>query len=1220
MEDRSLNEVLAGFSQAAGVLNGENGTPSRPPLPPPRMQELVPPLPAPLPPPPPIRPVPVIPTPPALLPPLPPLPGMAPMPMQDPMGSAMSEGYNHVAYNTPRGSAFAQAARMHTLSSAPLPPPPPMPMTPVSTHGRMGHGGVDPLLPLDSMYRVPTYGNFNRGYDAAQYNASAIRQLQVGGDLAYQQYAGRAMLAAGGSMAGMAVGGLAGGYFGPRGALWGMQAGELVGGLAGMSDSASTFVGAAMRPVVDRRLEAMRIQGASQNFVLGGTQLDPLGRGLSAHGSQQLQEHLRTIAESSGGALNQADLGNIMSVSGDLGLLKDAQTADQIARTVKDITSVLGTFAKVTGDPDFRNNLEKIAELKRYGFSIHQSASVLKDLDAYGRASGQTVRQLMDGAAGAGASMFQGSGLTAGGGLVAGALASAQTRAATAAGSYTDIQKALYGGDTGITQALTSTQAAFISGPGQALLPYITKRGSNGIELDQDAIKRLSLGQVSYDEAIREGGARISGDSGYMQELLFKQRELLAEFDQKTGPMGTQSMIFAQARKMSEQTGMDMSTAMSAIVGRDNAQVMLTAAQDPEYWQNMLRQQQGELARRQYEAGEANTYRNRGTFGSSIIGAAHGVFGPESMGTYDRMSRWLASGDEDAQLASINQRRGRFDMSMRLSRVGTERRDRTLRGRSAGLGWDYQTTAGADLAGGYMGEDFARGYDTLTGSDAYLLDTYGTDNGWRLGLGTLEDAAKYGMSNQTHAERQSLVSDARTMQQAYLGMRTRSGDASISRARNLVASLMEQGMSETEANKSAARITSRVSGRIDRNLMGVDRTMSKDALRELVGAEVGEGVAGSLLANDDTVSAIMGLGAGGAMRQKDLEAQLDSLEAGAADTRLDSSMASVTDAQRNYEAVLRRQGMLDTGLFGSKMFQGGLSDMTDEQKRVERTIRENYNEDDMLALSIYGMQDSNKDMMSLVESGQISLEELERLKSRGEQIFRGEFGNSEDARNAVRGISAAQYTAMGDNVTVAGIRRMNAERMQAGDDLARAQATAQLSEVSQSLGLTSVRSQEEFARQIGGLRKGSDTYRRAVDRLGQDAVDRLQRAAEGGGQFTSEQLDEIEAATKNIVDPGAEGVTTQTKSYSEAFNKDIRTQKDMIEVTRAVAASFGDSSKKFSDAVDRFANVAGSTAAEGSQVRGDQAAVYGYAGLLATTGVGIPAAALIAAANYTFND
>lgn len=530
-------------------------------------------------------------------------------------------------------------------------PPPPMFPIPLS------FGATSPLG-VDTLTRTRPELMFSRGFDGQIDRGSEHARLLQGGFEDYAQGAGRTIAGMHGAAVGAGVGAGVGAFVGgPKGAVTGMEVGSLVGAFAGYIPGVDRATARMFRPAIERRADAIQTQFGTRQFLTGGQDLDITGSGLSTNAAQGLMEDFDEIASQQG--LTRADVTQLMQLSGEQGLLDMASNADEIAETMKNMTSLLGTMAEITGDPDFMNNIRKIARLRRLGFDPQNVGQALRNMDSYARMAGMDIDQVMENQGMQGSATFNAAGLLASQGMQAGFMGTGQAHLMAQAGVFNERELALYGGQSGVGQHLMEANAAFMAGPmSESLMPFFLQRGEGGLEVDRSAMGRIISGEVGAHEMMSEAASRFHNDLDSVVEMQTNSRRLMMEIAEETGQEGMQAIMLMTAKDLADNTpGMDLRGALQTM-GLDEAQssVLHEMAHDSNYWTNLQQQQQHELRRLQFD--ERQRFENADTIGTSNLGRGwRGVKGVVSnaaglWGLQEGVSNQLARHEEEQRRAA----------------------------------------------------------------------------------------------------------------------------------------------------------------------------------------------------------------------------------------------------------------------------------------------------------------------------------------------------------------------------------------------------------------------------------------------------------------------------------------------------------------------------------------------------------------------------------------
>jgi len=555
---------------------------------------------------------------------------------------------------------------------------------PLGTGGQRVPDAMVPFSP--GLVRNTPMPQFSRGYDAAMYTGSEQARLISQGTAGYAEAAAGNLVAAGGMYAGGIGGAALGGFMGgPAGAKFGAEMGMLGGAFAQYIPGVTQATEATFRPAIERRADAIRGQFASRQFMVGASRdLDISGSGLSTSASQALTYDFDRMAGASGGGRNRRDFMEIMQAGGEQGLMDFAQNKDQIVDTVKQLSGIVGTFAEITGDPDFRNNIQKIGQLRRLGVGLNEMNQAVSNMDQYARMAGMDVDQLMQTQGLQGAGIYQGSGLVAGQGLQTGMMGGGQARQMVAGGAVNARNLALYGGVSGMGQRMTEMNASFLSNVAQPLLPYFASEGEDGkLSINQDRVKAFQSGDVTYQDALRKASEMDMSQGARQRIMGFRGRELTAELGESLGPEGTQqAMVRAIMSIQKDNPNLDFMTAAELAAGPDGA-AMIRNMGNKGYQEGTMRQMQQELDRRRYDARQGGGLVQRSFMEKYGPGDPTSFFGDMQ----DGVSGYLAD----------------YEESKRLEAVGTTRFKRDTGASSIGLGTKEGGPAALSAAYGRLG-------------------------------------------------------------------------------------------------------------------------------------------------------------------------------------------------------------------------------------------------------------------------------------------------------------------------------------------------------------------------------------------------------------------------------------------------------------------------------------------------------------------------------------
>jgi len=575
-----------------------------------------------------------------------------------------------------------------------------MAMTPPPAYG-MGVTPVARPAPFDNAMMMPGVGlpppQFGSGRmmhrQQAQRNTnSGISAISSGVDFATGVGADLALGAVG-----MAVGG-------PLGA----AALPLAWNMFGGSNALSNTVGAPLKNVMQQRERAMQLQNSSIGFVRGGPDMSSSGAGLSMGASMQLQSNLMNMADSkgfqseTGGRFNRQDMMKITKMAGDMGMLAQSQSVDEISRNMRTVSKALANFMKVAGEPDVQEAMKSMGKFRSMGMTVDQGSQATRNARAFARMAG-TDTQTMIQMGQQGAAAFQGVGLSAASGQNAGM--AAQGMAAQAAGLMDPRRLAMAGGQQGIASAFT--QAASGSATMDALLPAMLTRSNGQLSIDREKIQQLMSGRFDITQLTQMGARNVRqlGGREALMELSTRRRELQDEASASMGGMGSVLLPAMHAKAiMSQVPGMSLGGAFRTMgMGEQQARTMEQTLQDPRFYQRMrdqrraeMRSQRGEIAEQRGETRQnARWQATRGLSnawegGSRTLGNAWNTYVREEFGEEDDIEEErLAQGGgnlirvarqartqtavQRAQLRDrMRTREGRQTLLDRMSRTGSQ--------------------------------------------------------------------------------------------------------------------------------------------------------------------------------------------------------------------------------------------------------------------------------------------------------------------------------------------------------------------------------------------------------------------------------------------------------------------------------------------------------------------------------------------------------------------
>lgn len=343
-----------------------------------------------------------------------------------------------------------------------------------------------------------------------------------------------------------------------------------------MGDAVERMGQMPFKPFVDRQQRATQLQNMSLNNVRMGSDLSASGIGLSMTASMDLERNLMRTADNrnfkrdTGNMFNRQDMMKLTEISSQVGLLDNSQSVDQIARDMGKIGRALSTFMKVVEEPDVRQALQTMGQMRQLGMSIPETNVAAANARTYARMAGTTVQGVMQ-AGMQGANIFQQYGMSGATGLNVGMAA---TGTASMLGSVLDPRTLnMMGGRDGMAQSLASSAAKMsqIS----AILPGMLKRGKEGkLGVDEAAVHELMTGKKSVQALVRESASRMSGSQGtqFINDFSTQKSELEDEFMNSLGGMGGTLLPLVMGRSLMESGATNNMGAALRIAGLDEKQ------------------------------------------------------------------------------------------------------------------------------------------------------------------------------------------------------------------------------------------------------------------------------------------------------------------------------------------------------------------------------------------------------------------------------------------------------------------------------------------------------------------------------------------------------------------------------------------------------------------------------------------------------------------------
>jgi len=531
------------------------------------------------------------------VPPLPPLPMPPPLPVPPPLSPPGFLPMQLPAFAGP--PPYQGAAAPLPMMLPPLPPPAPImpPLPPFNPFAGAGAamrsvGGIlqsaqrnlnptpyvdsaiSSTLEMSAGYIVGNQNPFMREMKASMRQAGDIRSLygMVEEDALGLGAQGLATAGAaafgglGGGLAGGAIGGaMTGGSAG--GIITGSDIGATIGGIAAPILAQNKYVRAVtqevFQPALRRNLDISNTLGINQG-VMQGSSLDISGRGLDIYSAGYVSDSLSDLSNvrqggkgSAAGSFTKRDLMDIMSVSREQGLMEFAQNKDEIVGVVKNVSGMLATVAKITGDPDFRNNIKLIGSLRRQGGELSSMSQDIAELRSGAGISGMSLQDALNSQGARGAQDYSTMGLSRFQGTRMGIFGAALSNQAVAGGAYSASAIDRFGGKDRMAQRIMQMTGSFIQNS-DALIPGLTKVVDGKISIDKEKLSDLNSNKISLDQVLADS-AKASSDPKVLEGLINSMDDLKEEMAKGLGPQGSFSMMVRQIDRVQASMGGNVS-------------------------------------------------------------------------------------------------------------------------------------------------------------------------------------------------------------------------------------------------------------------------------------------------------------------------------------------------------------------------------------------------------------------------------------------------------------------------------------------------------------------------------------------------------------------------------------------------------------------------------------------------------------------------------------
>jgi hypothetical protein len=430
--------------------------------------------------------------------------------------------------------------------------------------------------------RMPSVFNpFAPTMPQAHFASPAMRNLQM-----MQHAQSNAMGMAAGvtegvmGIGGSVIGGALGSALGPLGTMAGSWLGGKIGGAVS---------GVMTGNVTQDFARGRQIQQMTSPFMVSGSNLNMMtGQGMDPTAARQTATGLRHMQrdydfERTG--FNSQDAMKIMQMSGQQGLLTGAQSPDQLVAKVKEISKTVKVLMKITGDPDVRDAIHSLGEMRTMGFQgLAAQAGAVANRAAFARMAG--VSQAEMGQYGQmGAGMAQQMGLAGATGVMAGQAGAGLANIAGSTGALNDLQMARAGGHQGVAQIMAKAQLSAMD-DSRYLAASLTRDKHGALTVDPNLYRRaqgLSMQEVSQMAATKLRELGVSGNL----EFANRTQEFKDQIAQKLSPLEMQLMSFRQAQALQQKIGhgADLAAGFRAMgMSETESRTMAKMGESREFW------------------------------------------------------------------------------------------------------------------------------------------------------------------------------------------------------------------------------------------------------------------------------------------------------------------------------------------------------------------------------------------------------------------------------------------------------------------------------------------------------------------------------------------------------------------------------------------------------------------------------------------------------------
>lgn len=620
--------------------------------------------------------------------------------LQQTMAAAQMTRYVPPPSSPVGGGGFGWGASMNTLSGNQMNP---------FMASAIGGGGVG--MPNPMSFTNPAYGGYRPGgamaspmmgparmpgifnpmapsMPGAHFMTPAMQSLQI--LQGYQsQHAGllSGAVQGGFGLGGSIIGAGLGSMFGPLGSMAGSWLGGKLGGAVG--DFMTGPAGQDMR-------RGRQLQSMSAPWMVSGPMLNPFtGQGMDRSAGRETAHGLRNMwrdPEFEKTGFNTNDVMRITQLASDQGLLATARSPDDITRKVKDISKALKNIIAITGDPDIKDAIASLGQMRNLGFSgLSGQMGAIANRASFARMAGVSQNAMDQMYGQPGAMMGQQLGLAGATGYNAGLAGGGMAGVAVSSGALNNLQLARAGGKQGLGQ--TNAAAALGAINQDIYMAAALRKGANG-DVDVDigayrAAQRMDIREVSQRAASNLHGI---GEAGIFA-LSTRKQEFKDKLAQQMSPQEMMFNAIRQAHAMQKTVGhgMTMGAAFQQMgMSSEEARSMELQAESPEFYDGL--EQQARVRRRDAsdrERSRRGQYRTPGVWKQFTRGV-RGSLGDMSEALSQPFADFSDKMDRAAEDRSLGQR-GERAMRWRQSQLIDSPQARAMAARYSGAQYGFNS-------------------------------------------------------------------------------------------------------------------------------------------------------------------------------------------------------------------------------------------------------------------------------------------------------------------------------------------------------------------------------------------------------------------------------------------------------------------------------------------------------------------------------------------------